>query len=287
MSSQYEEEIEELITITERIRGLEFIEQPKILLLDTASYRQRLAEIVEEEYSDLEAADALYTLLGLLKPEDSLEDLYKKMFSQSASAYYDSDTREVVVPISDTGFDLIGRSSMIHELVHALTDQHFDFDSIYDALAEEYKYDQLFALQAFVEGDAVQSERVYHITELTPEEQMELSRPPETEAVPEATETDQTLPYFLEGSSSFPYGHGGFFVGDLLDGNELIFEDEKVSLGAGLFKAVNDLYENPPVSTEQIYQPEKYPAELPLQPEHSPCRSMIQVVAGYLGNRML
>ncbi len=268
LNSQYEKEIAELIKVAERIRGLEFIEQPKILLLDEESYRQRLAEIVDEEYSDLEAADALYTLLGLMKPEDSLEDWYKKIFTQSASAYYDSDTREVVVPIGDTGFDLTERSSMIHELVHTLTDQHFDFGSIYDALDAEYKYDQLFALQAFVEGDAIQSERLYHIAELTSDEQIELSSPPESETESEAPETDQTLPYFLEGSFSFPYGYGGFFVGAFLDENELIFEDEKVSVGKDLYKAVNDIYENPPVSTEQIYQPEKYPAELPLQISH-------------------
>ena len=264
LRSRYKEEIAELIKATERIRGLEFIEQPKVLLLDEESYRQRLAEIVEEEYSNLEAVDALYTLLGLMKSEDSLEDLYKDIFSQSASAYYDSDTHEVVVPISGTGFDLIGRSSMIHELVHALTDQHFDFGGIYDTLDEEYKYDQLFALQALVEGDAIQGERMYHITELTPEEQTEVFEPAESET----SETAQTLPYFLEGSFSFPYSDGGYFVSSLLDSNEFIYENEEVTLGKGFYRAVNDAYENPPSSTEQIYQPEKYPAELPLQIEH-------------------
>ena len=264
LRSRYEEEIAKLIKTTEKIRGLQFLEQPRILLLDKESYRQRIAEIVIEEYSDLEAVDALYTLLGLLKPEDSLEDYYRDIFSRSVSAYYDSETREVVVPIGGSGLDLIERSSMIHELVHALTDQHFDFGSVYNALDENYKYDQSFALQALVEGDAIQSERAYTIVEMTPEEQSELSAFEE----PADPESAPTLPYFLEGSFAFPYTAGGWFVNALLDENELVIDDEGYSLGESFYRAVNAAYGDPPVSTEQIYQPDKYSEELPLEIEH-------------------
>ncbi len=264
LRSRYEEEMAKLIKITEKIRGLKFLEPPKVLLLDEESYRGRLAEIAIEEYSDLDAIDALYTLLGLLKPEDSLEDYYKDIFSRSVSAYYDSEAREVVVPIGGSGLDLIERSSIIHELVHALTDQHFDFGGIYNALDENYKYDQSFALQALVEGDAIQTERAYTIVEMTPEEQSELSAFEEP-ADPEST---QTLPYFLEGSFAFPYTAGGWFVNTLLDENEFIIDDEGYSLGESFYRAVNAAYRDPPVSTEQIYQPDKYSEEFPLEIEH-------------------
>ncbi len=272
LNVQFEGEISDLIEVTERVRGLQFLEQPKVLLLEPEPFLQRLEEIAEEEYADVEAFDALCTLLGLLEPEDSLEDYYKSLITQSVSAYYDSDTREVVVPIDETGFDMAERSSLVHELVHALTDQHFNFGATYDSLDEEYKYDQLFALQALVEGDAVESEKVYFISELTPDEQSDITGYFE----PADSNPEQSLPFFLEESLSFPYAYGGYFVKSLLDENALTFEDDKISVGKGFFEAVNAAYSNLPVSTEQIYQPEKYPDELPVDIEHP-----IPEVSGY------
>jgi hypothetical protein len=59
---------------------------------------------------------------------------------------------------------------------------------------------------------------------------------------------DQAAPYFKE-DLLFPYLYGYNFVSDLYD--------------QGGWDAVNAAYANPPVSTEQIMHPERYPEEKP------------------------
>lgn len=293
--ARYQEEIDELIAATERVRGLKFLSPPKVVLMSQESFTQQVAEgMVEERFEDLDSEEAMYKLLGLLDPEISIRETYADMFSTGTTGYYDSEKKELVVPISESGIDITTRMVIVHELVHALTDQHFDFHKTSTDLADNDETDKYYALSAVIEGDAIEVEKRYYMEELTEEEKSSLAAfdsanqvSPETtfSSIPSAEEiiqyeTDRQralqsqgssdspepppLPQFLADSFQFSYSHGSNFVRSLvgrdpMDQDALTDED---------FKVINKLYSEIPASTEQIYFSEKYRSDEPLEVAH-------------------
>ena len=293
--ARYQDEIDELIAATERVRGLKFLSPPKVVLMSQESFTQQVAEgMVEERFEDLDSEEAMYKLLGLLDPEISIRETYADMFSTGTTGYYDSEKKELVVPISESGIDITTRMVIVHELVHALTDQHFDFHKTSTELADNDETDKYYALSAVIEGDAIEVEKRYYMEELTEEEKSSLAAfdsanqvSPETtfSSIPSAEEiiqyeTDRQralqsqspsdspepppLPQFLADSFQFSYSHGSNFVRSLvgrdpMDQDALTDED---------FKVINKLYSEIPASTEQIYFSEKYQTDEPLEVAH-------------------
>ena len=293
--ARYQEEIDELIAATERVRGLKFLSPPKVVLLSQESFTKQVAEgMVEERFEDLDSEEAMYKLLGLLDPEISIRETYADMFSTGTTGYYDSEKKELVVPISESGIDITTRMVIVHELVHALTDQHFDFHKTSTDLADNDETDKYYALSAVIEGDAIEVEKRYYMEELTEEEKSSLAasdsanqQSPETtfSSIPSAEEIIQyeidrqralqsqsppdspeppRLPQFLADSFQFSYSYGSSFVRSLvgrdpMDQDALTDED---------FKVINELYSEIPASTEQIYFSEKYQSDEPLEVAH-------------------
>lgn len=339
LTALYEGELDELIEVTERMRGLEFITPPKIILLDEESFAERTASGLEEEFfDDFDAEGAMYKLLGLLKPDASLRQIYTDIFTTGTTGYYDSDKKEIVVPIRGTGISVRERLTLVHELTHALTDQHFNFEEKSNVLEENNETDKIFALAAVIEGDAVAMERRYLEEGLTEEERAEItgpepcmgrraedclteeeraeligpgaagssnprgSLPTDGEAADgsqansvEACDADAgsddrcdaalrdqedfvesaewsdalasartEIPEFLNASFSFPYNYGSIFLRTLLGRDA----DDITPLGDEDFAKINQFYVFTPVSTEQIYFPNKYQSEAPLEVEH-------------------
>ena len=294
LTALYQEEIDELITATERVRGLKFLTPPKVVLLSPEDFRERAVSGLDENLEDIDSEDAMYKLLGLLEPETSLREIYHTMFSGATTGYYDSDKKELVIPVRESGIDTDTRLTLVHELVHALTDQHFDFHKTSEELSDNDETDQYFALSAVIEGDAVEAETRYYSEELTDEEKAELaasnsaeqsapgapgSIPPAQEiiqgeidrqlppATPGSSDSPGTprIPKFLSISFQFSYTHGSGFLRSLV-GREPMNLDEV--LDDEDFRAINELYAKIPASTEQIYFSEKYQSEEPLETNH-------------------
>src|SRR5690606_36040764 len=168
--------------------------------------------------------------------------------SEQVAGYYDGDARELVVPRAEEGFTALQRATLVHELTHALTDQHYRFNDRYTALIDEDRYDEAAAFQALIEGDATLAELLY-LQRLTTEEQAAFFQ--------ESFGIDQTVfqsaPRFIRDSLVFPYDSGFLFV-------ERLYR-------TGGFAAIADAYASPPASTEQIIDPEDYPADAPIEVE--------------------
>jgi len=137
---------------------------------------------------------------------------------------------------------------MLHELVHALTDQHFGFDVLFRAMVDEERLDEASAYQALIEGDATAAE-VMWVQSLS---QQELGR-----FVAESLEIDSSsldaVPQFIRDSLLFPYDTGLGFVQELF--------------AAGDWNAVNNAYSTfpgLPGSSEQVITPADYQRDLPL-----------------------
>jgi hypothetical protein len=135
-----------------------------------------------------------------------------------------------------------------HEYTHVLQDQHFDLQALGstdDDDDEDEDSEKDFAIRSLVEGDAVLLMQQYAL--------MHLDADALREIIDQSTEIDTTIldsaPAIVRQSLLFPYEAGLIFV-------LALFND-------GGWSAVDDAYANPPVSTEQIIHPERYPDDVP------------------------
>jgi hypothetical protein len=243
------EQLEELIVTAQEIRELPFLSPPKITVVSDVELETRVRESIEEDIEDFPADEALYVLLGLLDPGSDLLTMLLDLYGEQVAGFYDGDTGEIVVPSHEGGLSVLQRGTLVHELVHALTDQHFEFDPTFDAMIEEERLDQASAYQALIEGDAILAE-VLWVQGLT---QRELG-----EFVSESLEADssalQAVPQFIQDSLLFPYDAGLSFTQGLYQ--------------SGGWAAVNEAYSlfpTLPASTEQVIEPDDYRRDLPLQ----------------------
>jgi hypothetical protein len=235
------DQIDELIETTEELRELEFLAPPTVTIVTDEELAARVREQIEEELDPLELArdTALQVLLGLISPDLDLLDLYTDLYSEQVAGYYDGELEEMVVP-AGTELSALQKVTLVHELTHALTDQHFAFDERIEELDAEDRFDELSALQAVIEGDASFTELLY-VTELSTEEKIQIV----TESLDQDTTVFGQTPRFIQELLFFPYIEGADFVETLW------------SSSTG-FDGVNAAYSEPPTTTEQIYHPETY-----------------------------
>ena len=265
LEALYADELDELIEVTERIRGLEFLRRPKFLLLEWDDFDEsRRGERTEETLEIYSVWETVYKLLGLLDPDDSLS---RYLTGDGIAGFYNVITEQVIVPLSRTGMTVLDRYVLVHELIHALTDQHFNSGDSLVQLFQNDEIDKYGALSALLEGDAVESTRRYAEEEFTAEERETFQNMQNAVASGNSTSENServAAPQFLVNFSAFPYNDGSRFLRSIAGYNESdddVFDDED-------FQKINELYANPPTSTEQIYYPERYPSDAPLEVDH-------------------
>lgn len=242
-------ELENLIRVAQEIRGLAFIEPPIITVVSEDELEARVRADIEEESEDLPADEALYKMLGLLADSADFESIILDLYGEQVAGFYDGDTGEIVVPARQDGFSLIQQGTLVHELVHALTDQHFSFNPEFQAMVDEDRLDQATAYQALIEGDASLAEVLWVQT---------LSQRELGEFIAESLDIDRSsldsAPRFLRESLFFPYDTGLSFV-------------QSLYVPQGSWTAVNDAYSTLvglPGSSEQVITPDDYTQDLPV-----------------------
>jgi hypothetical protein len=242
-------QLEELIVEAQETRGLPFLEPPTIRVVTSEEFQTLIAESIAEETEDFPADEALYKMLGLLADGADLLDQFTALYTEQAAGVYFSDTDEIVVPAKEDALTVVERGTVLHELVHALTDQHFEFGDKLEAFADEERYDLVTAYQALVEGDASLAMALWAQT---------LTLAELGEYVSEALEIDQdalnSAPRFLRESLLFPYDTGLAFA-------------QALYVQADGWDTVNSAYldmADIPGSTEQVITPGDYSRDLPL-----------------------
>ena len=242
------EEIETLIGVTEDLRGLLFLTTPAVITVTPEEMEERIRGLIADDAEHVPADEALYKLLGLFPETGNLDSLLLDLYGEQAAGFYDGETGELVVTASDEGLSVTQRATLVHELTHALADQHFGFHDIFTAMFDEDRLDEAAAYQAVIEGDAtflqLQYVRGLGLQELS-------------EFVAEAFEIDTAVldsaPGFLRDSLLFPYDDGTALVQD--------------AFSKGGWDSVNQLYTAPPRSTEQVISPDAIGVDDPLTVE--------------------
>jgi hypothetical protein len=124
-----------------------------------------------------------------------------------------------------------------HEYVHALQDQNFDLDVLEERTANS---DQYAALEALVEGDATLAMLLYGDEHMLLYDIFEMI----SEAGGMESDVLDASPDYIREGEMFPYDEGVQFVAALHD--------------RGAWEGVNEAYQEPPLSTEQVLHPERY-----------------------------
>ncbi len=142
----------ELTPAVESLASLSFRRPPRLARASRETLERFLVAHLEEEWP-AERARAVrdaYARLGLVSDTLDLRALLRDLLLEQVVGYYD--------PAADTLFVRTGvdsslvRPVVVHELVHALQDQHLDLDSLTDALSEHN--DRSAAAQSALEGHA-------------------------------------------------------------------------------------------------------------------------------------
>lgn len=225
---------------TARLRGLELLAPVGPRAVSAAQMRIGLEQGFDQMFPSEQYArrSLAWRTIGVLGPGiDIRQEL--STFGGSVLGYYDTITGELVYlggdePTADE------RVTLAHELVHAIEDQHFGLERL-DAMTSACDDEGLTAALGLVEGSAMHFMGVYHDTVLTDAERAEV-------AAAGGGGASMPAPFIVD-TQWWPYAAGPRFV--------------EAMLARGGVEALDAAFIDPPVSTEQVLHPERFPDDVP------------------------
>ncbi len=249
--------VTELVDFVEETRGLSFDHPVAVYFLSEDEYRDIStggpgAEPTEAERADAEQQVAMLRALGVIEGEPDLLASGDTIADSGTLAFYDTDRDVVNVRGEDMTPGL--RVTLVHELTHALQDQHFDVVGLVDSSDPEASS----AARAVVEGDAVNVEQAY-VGEFSADELEEYES--ESNASADGAEADlEEVPDFLTTVFAAPYYLGPSFMA--LFGS--------TSDGAISPARVDAILERPPLTMGHLFDPRSQVDEVAVAAVESP-----------------
>lgn len=211
--------------------------------------------------------------LGFIPRTMDFKEILVRVYSEEIAAFYDPKTKtmhlirepepkdakprgflESLLRGGQGGFNKDENKTVIaHELTHALADQNYDLRAMQDAI--EHDDDRSLALSALIEGEATltmmaaqmgdwDGSKIIAIRSADLDRTFTLMMPLMTMAGGAAM---REAPPILAESLLFPYLRGLVLCARLVND--------------GGWKALDEAYQSPPLSTEQVLHPEKYRAQ--------------------------
>lgn len=252
--------IHELMAQTERVRGLKFREPVPVVIQDRAAITAYIETQIEND--SLERAKTLYAALGLLETDVDIRALMLRVLGEQILGYFDPKQKRLAVrddimrsipqengPEPGGVFDE-ARVALVHELVHALQCQHLGLSEHVD---DKRDSDQDNAYRALIEGDASLAMIGYlldlqqpgaTLDHLTSNAQWQRSLTAMAEQLPLGEAELANAPKIVREPLLFAYIDGLAFASFLH--------------GRGGWKAIDQSYAKPPVSTKEILHPQRY-----------------------------
>lgn len=235
--------LQEIAAQVSVIRDLPSLEDIATDVVSPAEMSELILELgaESEALEQTEAAQRVLVALRHLEDGADLAALRDDLLSSSVVGLYDPQTGIAYIS-SDA--DPLGPAAAVtaaHELLHALQDQHFDLGRIDDIADEDG--DAALAFLALVEGDAVIVEEEWAAIHQT-EEQRAAAASEQAADIADQLAVLAEAPSYLIESLVFPYVAGERFVAALIE--------------AGGYEAVDAALDDPPTTTLEILDPERY-----------------------------
>lgn len=139
---------------TTELRGLEFKVKPKVRYWKVEELRKMMKEDFDAEFPEDKARDAQEVLFafGLTPKGYELRKEYMDLMLEQIAGFYHPKTKILCLIDGKSGKGLEEETVIIHELNHALQDQHFDLTRLQDLVAKNDDMTQAF--KSLVEGEA-------------------------------------------------------------------------------------------------------------------------------------
>lgn len=232
----------ELAGVTEELRGLSYLQVPDVRVLPPQDHLARFDALVADQLASERLAfdEATYRLLGQYTATASIAPAMRRFYSgEGVVAFYDGDRAQVVVDGSDADLSALQRSVVVRALAAALIDQYHDVHDRVAELEATGDLDATDALRTLGEADAI-AVQLRYLQSLSDSEQ-------EAAGV-EAAALDRPgldqLPDVVRAQLAMPAEEGVEFV------NELV--------AAGGYAALDEAYDPPPNTTEQLLHPARF-----------------------------
>ncbi len=250
-------EIEEILADLSKITGLKPLKAVRHSLIGKQQVKQFLEQRIKEEIKpdEVRAEELTLKKFGFLPPEYDLKQATIDLLSEQAIAFYDFRKKQLYV--LDSNPSSVQQIALVHELAHALADQHFNLDKYIERAKQSD--DGAMARLAVMEGQATWLMSEYMARRMG----MSLKTSPsivqamagQARLSPGQFPVFDKAPLYLRETLLFPYTQGMVF-------QHAVFDKE----GQAAFSSV---FTRPPASTQQILHPEKYfagekPADPPL-----------------------
>lgn len=274
--------INELLGEVEKITGLKPLRRVSWERIDKPQVKRYLEERIRESVKpeELRAEELTLKKFGFVPQDFDLRQTTIDLLSEQAAAFYDYHKKKLY--LVEAASDLMQRSLLVHELAHALADQHFRLRKFIEDVKEDDE--QSVARLAVMEGQAtwVMSEYLARQTGQSLKDSPVLLQimSNATEAASGQFPVMDRAPLYLRETLLFPYTKG------------LLFQHAAIErIGPGAF---TEVFRRPPVSTQQILHPETYfgwvePAKpaLPALAEPRAWRTLTEGAVGELDHAIL
>jgi hypothetical protein len=240
---------DEMVEVTARLRGLE----PTAPILKGVKSRNEISrylnERVQEDYDQgrLRQEGKMLKKLGLIPATIDYREFILRLLTEQVGGFYDPDKKTLYLaswlPVDEQ------KPVMVHEITHALQDQHFDVEGILKEDRNLDNDDRVLAHQALLEGDGMAVMLDYFLEPV----KRHFAELPNLAFVMRTQESSmqaqfavfKSAPPFLQETLLFPYGYGASFLQQAWKQNPS-------------WKSIDKIYSDLPASTEQIIHPEKY-----------------------------
>lgn len=228
----------------ELIRGFGFSHPIVAEAISQEEIARRYAGYLDEAFPVrfYERRSRAWETIGVIPDGTSIREELTEFASTQVIGFYDTLTGELVFVGTEDPTPL-ERITLVHELTHAIDDQRFGLETI-DHLAAGCQEEELGAAVAVVEGNATFFMLRWAQRFLTLEEQLQVGL---DAAIQEPPASD--IPPFIESLQLWPYEQGLAFISHR-------------SAGGGP-EAIDEVFRELPVSTEQVIHPERYPNDRP------------------------
>src|SRR4051812_9182144 len=237
----YASEVRDAIPLIEKAVGLKFKTPPKV---ETRS-KEQVREFVTRQFTDSQATrdiagqEAAYKRLGMIPDTLKLQPFLTSLLEEQIVGFYDPHTK--ILYVVDGAPQDMASMTITHELVHALQDQYISLDSIQKTRNDN---DRLSAAQSVFEGQAVYEQ----ISIMLGGSNIAINLPGGWDRIREMiSENKGSMPIFaaapkvIQETLIFPYLSGAEFYRN--------YKERKPG---------SVIYNDMPVSTEQIIHPAAY-----------------------------
>jgi len=237
-------ELDKLKKSVVEIGRLEFKRDVPVKYLNRAQLKNYIERLFESDYPDELAGkeEEVIWLMGFTSEKIALKSLRKMIILENVGGMYNEKTKELLAMEEFRNIDMLNTPALVHELRHAIQDQHFHLAALLGELSDFD--DRKLAALAAVEGDAtlVMIRQLSFDPELIGE-----AFSPENILSFSAMAGAQTLaaaPDIVKYQLLMPYLEGLKF-------SQAIFKEKK-------WKGLNQVLKRKPLSSEQILHPQKY-----------------------------